>query len=282
MKSKKLRKGRKPTRAGARGPNATKQAICFVMAPFGGWNDRYYDEVYKPAVQAAGLVPKRADDLYRPSAIVHDIWAYVRKSQVMLADVTGKNPNVFYELGLAHALGKPVVIVTRSMEDVPFDLRALRVIQYDVQDPEWSELLNEKITKSLNEVLDKPEEAVPPPFLSEKKVAKAASVTPVHKALLQMQQNIDRIRAELRTRSDTAIVSGPDEARLILDRYRRVGLPYGEIIRRLTRRGVPQDWVEEQLRSPARPVRKAVRRPAAVAAKVAEPVPREPGAEPKG
>jgi hypothetical protein len=248
------------------------------MAPFGGWNDRYYDEVYKPAVQAAGLVPKRADDLYRPSAIVHDIWAYVRKSQVMLADVTGKNPNVFYELGLAHALGKPVVIVTRSMEDVPFDLRALRVIQYDVQDPEWSELLSEKITKSLNEVLDKPEEAVPPPFLSEKKVSKTASVTPTHKALLQMQQDIDRIRAELRTRGDTADIAGPDEARLILDRYRRMGMPYGEIVKRLVRRGVPQDWVEEQLRSSARTIR---RRPAAVPAKAAEPIPRESSAEPK-
>ncbi len=98
---------------------------CFVISPFGGWNDRYYSEIYRPAVEGAGLDPKRADDLYRPSAIVHDIWAYVKTSRVMLGDLTGKNPNVFYELGLAHAVGKPVVMVTQSIEDVPFDLRAL-------------------------------------------------------------------------------------------------------------------------------------------------------------
>ncbi|HYN16177.1 MAG TPA: hypothetical protein VES66_10375, partial [Terriglobales bacterium] len=103
--------------------------------------------------------PKRADDIYRPSAIVHDIWAYVKTSRVMLADLTGKNPNVFYELGLAHAVGKPVIMVTQSMEDVPFDLRALRVIEYDVENPEWGQVLREKIGRALGEVLAAPEQA---------------------------------------------------------------------------------------------------------------------------
>ena len=53
------------------------------------------------------------------------VWRFTRQSLVVLGDVTGKNPNVFYELGLAHASGKPVVIVTNSLEDVPFDLKGL-------------------------------------------------------------------------------------------------------------------------------------------------------------
>jgi hypothetical protein len=108
---------------------------CFVISPFGGWFDGYHGDVFKPAISAAGLHPCRADDLYRPSSIIHDIWDYVQKAEILLADLTGKNPNVLYELGLAHALGKPVVMVTQSLEDVPFDLRNLRVIAYDLRNP---------------------------------------------------------------------------------------------------------------------------------------------------
>ena len=77
--------------------------VCFVIMPFGGWLDDYYETIYRPAIQAAGLEPHRADDLYRPSTIVNDIWAYTRRAKLLVADLTGKNPNVFYELGLAHA-----------------------------------------------------------------------------------------------------------------------------------------------------------------------------------
>ena len=99
--------------------------------PFGGWLDDYYETIYRPAIIAAGLEPHRADDLYRPSTIVTDIWSYTRRAKLLLADLTGKNPNVFYELGLAHALAKPVILVAEEMDDIPFDLRALRIIVYD-------------------------------------------------------------------------------------------------------------------------------------------------------
>lgn len=69
--------------------------------------------------------------MYRLGNIVNDIWAYTKEATVLLADLTNKNPNVFYELRLAHAITKPAVLITASMEDVPFDLRSLRVIDYD-------------------------------------------------------------------------------------------------------------------------------------------------------
>lgn len=232
-----------------RGAKGKRDDICFVICPFGGWNDRYYEDVYSPAVEGAGLRPRRADDLYRPSAIVHDIWALVKKSRVMLADVTGKNPNVFYELGLAHALGKPVVIVTKSMDDVPFDLRALRVIEFNVEDPEWSEILEGKIKQSIGEVLASPEEAVPPAFLKEKKVSSQPSVTPGRKDILRLQQEMDRLRAEVRSKGHVSeIISGPEEATSILERYVRGGMPEKIIVSRLERRGVPHDWIVDKLK----------------------------------
>jgi len=93
--------------------------ICFVLMPFGGWLDNYYETIYRPAIDASGLEPHRADDLFRPSTIVNDIWAYTRRAKLLLADLSGRNPNVFYELGLAHALAKPAILVAESMEEIP-------------------------------------------------------------------------------------------------------------------------------------------------------------------
>ncbi|UCH95687.1 MAG: hypothetical protein JSV88_02260, partial [Candidatus Aminicenantes bacterium] len=84
--------------------------ICFIIMPFGGWFDTYYESIYIPAIKSAGLEPKRADNLYRPSTIVNDIWTYTKKAKIVLADLSERNPNVFYELGLAHALAKPAIL----------------------------------------------------------------------------------------------------------------------------------------------------------------------------
>jgi nucleoside 2-deoxyribosyltransferase len=55
---------------------------------------------------------KRADSLFGPGNIINEIWALVRDAKVLVAELTDKSPNVFYELGLAHALGKPVVMLS--------------------------------------------------------------------------------------------------------------------------------------------------------------------------
>jgi hypothetical protein len=74
--------------------------------------------------------------------------------------MTNRNPNVFYELGLAHALEKPVVLVSSNEADVPFDLQHIRVIYYDVNDPFWGSKLIDKISENILSALDNPEEAI--------------------------------------------------------------------------------------------------------------------------
>ena len=128
---------------------AKGKGTCFAIMPFGDWFDDYYEDLYCPAIRAAGLEPKRADDLYRPSTIINDIWSYTQTAKLILADLTGKNPNVFYELGLAHALAKPAILIAESINDVPFDLRSLRVIVYDKNQPDWGVSLRDSITKSM-------------------------------------------------------------------------------------------------------------------------------------
>lgn len=137
---------------------------CFILMPFGSWFDRYFKEIYVPATKDAGFEPLRADGLFNTGAVMEQIWTQIRKAKVLLADLTGKNPNVFYELGLAHALKKPVVFVAGDIEDVPFDVRHLRVVIFDIREPNWAEQLKRDITTYLKNARSEPEKSIPQPY----------------------------------------------------------------------------------------------------------------------
>ena len=79
---------------------------------------------------------------------------------MLIAELTSRNPNVFYELGLAHALQKPVVLVSSNEDDVPFDLQHIRVIYYDLYDPFWGEKPIDKVAENILSALKNPEEAI--------------------------------------------------------------------------------------------------------------------------
>jgi hypothetical protein len=150
--------------AGVRKGAAPKIAAgdsCFVVMPFAGAIGGYFQHVYEPAIIKAGLKAVRADaDIFGTGKIMDQIWSGINASKVLVAELTTKNPNVFYELGLAHALNKPVVLVSSNEEDVPFDLRHIRVIYYDMTDPFWGQKLIEKVAENILSALKNPEEAV--------------------------------------------------------------------------------------------------------------------------
>lgn len=134
---------------------------CFVMMPFAAPLGGYYDKIYKPAIEKAGLTPIRADtDIFGTGKIIDQIWSGINTARVLVAELTKRNPNVFYELGLAHALEKPVVLVSSNEEDVPFDLQHIRVIYYDVTDPFWGSKLIDKISENILSAVKTPEEAI--------------------------------------------------------------------------------------------------------------------------
>lgn len=137
---------------------------CFVLMPFSEPFNTYYKSIIKPAVNNAKLDSLRGDSLFRPSPIMADIWQMIQDAKILVAELTGKNPNVFYELGLAHAIGKPVVLLSETMEDVPFDLQSLRSIIYDKNDPSWGNKLKLKLTKFIKETLSNPVDSVPQMF----------------------------------------------------------------------------------------------------------------------
>ena len=99
------------------------------MMPF----DAGFNEVYGSSQQAAacaGLRCRRADDIWENAAIIQDVVALIDRSRIVVCDCTGRNPNVFYEAGIAHTLGREVILITQNEQDIPFDLRHLRYIRY--------------------------------------------------------------------------------------------------------------------------------------------------------
>ncbi len=141
--------------------NVQSGDTCFVMMPFADPIGRYYELVYEPAIKKAGLVPVRADaDIFATGKIMEQVWAGINRAKILVAELTSRNPNVFYELGLAHALEKPVVLVSSNEGDVPFDLQHIRVIYYDVTDPFWGDKLIKKVAENVLSALNNPEEAM--------------------------------------------------------------------------------------------------------------------------
>ena len=98
--------------------------------PFDEGFDAVYKDFIKPVMEKMGFEVDRAADIESQQNILRDIIDGITKSDLIIADLTGANPNVFYELGLAHALRKPVILVTQSIEEVPFDLKSYRLLEY--------------------------------------------------------------------------------------------------------------------------------------------------------
>ncbi len=193
-----------------------KKDTCFVIMPFGGWFDNYYVDIYKPAIVNAGLEPKRADDIYRPSSIVQDIWDLTKEAKIVLADLTGKNANVLYELGLAHSLAKPAILVTNSMDDVPFDLRALRVIEFDKNASNWGDLLKGKIEIAIKETLESPIKSVLPAFLDTDDIKKT-QITITEKDFLELKRELEFLRNEIRQSKVLPKKASLDYTKLIVE-----------------------------------------------------------------
>lgn len=134
---------------------------CFVMMPFSQPHGNYYSQIFEPAIRKTGLKPVRADnEIFGTGKIMEQIWTGINTAKVLVAELTTKNPNVFYELGLAHALKKPVVLVSSNENDVPFDLKHIRVIYYDLSDPFWGSKLIDKIAENILSAIKNPEEAI--------------------------------------------------------------------------------------------------------------------------
>lgn len=130
-----------------------KPAEIFVLTPFEEEFRHLYLDHIKKVAKRLQKEAARADDFFRTGPIIRDIYYGIAESRIVIADCTDKRANVFYEIGLAHALQKPVVLIARSIEDVPFDLRHNRVILYSFT-PRGMRLFEQALTETLKTELE--------------------------------------------------------------------------------------------------------------------------------
>lgn len=129
--------------------------LCFVIMPFGLEDlDDTYKYFIKPSIEnKCGLICQRGDDVFGSNVIMEDIRKSINKARVIIADLTGRNPNVFYEVGIAHTLKKDVLLLSQNMDDIPFDLRHRRVLMYDFT-PKGCKKLEKSIAESINTIIN--------------------------------------------------------------------------------------------------------------------------------
>ncbi len=108
----------------------TSKPTAFVIMPFDEELEPVYTQFIKPVLEDEGFDVERADNIESQQNIIKDILNKIRSSDLIIADLTYLNPNVFYELGLAHAFRKPVLLLTQSIDEVPFDLKSYRLLKY--------------------------------------------------------------------------------------------------------------------------------------------------------
>ena len=130
-----------------------KQKTCFVIMPISdqdgyekGHFTRVYQHLIKPACEKAGFVSVRADDEIKTNYIVIDIIRKILESDIVICDLSSKNPNVLYELGIRQAFNKKSVLIKDSKTARIFDIQGLRTIDYDAN------LRIDEVQKNINTI----------------------------------------------------------------------------------------------------------------------------------
>jgi len=103
----------------------------FVVMQFTTPFNELYEEVIKKVCAEFQLKAVRADETFGPGIIIADIAKQILDSKIIIADITPKNPNVYYEVGYAHALNKPTILIAEKPAELPFDVSGFRTLFYE-------------------------------------------------------------------------------------------------------------------------------------------------------
>jgi hypothetical protein len=146
---------------------------CFVVSPIGEQGTERFEtfrhvleRLIRPAVEESsiGLRVIRADDIHRPGSFIRDVLEYLAGAYLVVVDLTGQNANVFYELGVRHALSPRTILIARATTDIPADLREYRTLIYS-DTPESDDTFRENLRHYLEEI-EKAPDAPDNPVLS--------------------------------------------------------------------------------------------------------------------
>lgn len=128
--------------------------LCFVLIPLNDPFTSIFEHNIKPVAEKCGLTAIKADDILSNQPIMEDVWALLNQARLVIADLSYSNPNVFYELGIAHTLGKEVIMIAQDFTEAPFDVQHIRYINY--QYPSKAKEFESELEGTIKQVLKNP------------------------------------------------------------------------------------------------------------------------------
>ena len=178
---------------------------CFVISPIGAEGsdvrrraDQILRHVIGPAAEAAGFSAIRADQISEPGLITTQVIQHIVDDPLVIADLTGSNANVFYELAIRHAIRKPLVQIIQKDEKIPFDVAGMRTIPVDHRDLDSVQEAKTEIEKQIHSILKrKPEDIESPISVSVELQALRHSDNPEERSLAQFASAISDLRTDI-------------------------------------------------------------------------------------
>jgi len=131
--------------------------FVFTLMPFAADFFEIHKELKEAIEKTLALTCKKANDFFEPRRLMDDIERCIKTAELVIADLTGRNPNVFYEVGMCHGLGRTVLLLTQKIEDVPPDLQDVRHIIYE-NSLSGIEKLKIELLKAISELKDREEQ----------------------------------------------------------------------------------------------------------------------------
>jgi hypothetical protein len=133
---------------------------CFVICPIGDegtdirkWSDLTFNYIIKPVAEKFGYKTIRADHIKEPGMITSQIIDQLLESQLIIADLTNNNPNVFYELAIRHFTQKPYIQMIKSGQKIPFDIHGMRTVFFDI-DLEHAEIAKVELSEQIESMVN--------------------------------------------------------------------------------------------------------------------------------
>jgi len=210
----------------------TTKKNCFIISPIGDEAsdirkraDQVLRHILTPAAEACGYDPIRADKISEPGMITSQVIQHIVDDPLVIADLTGMNPNVFYELAIRHAIRKPLVQIVNKGEKIPFDVAGMRTIPVDHHDLDSVDEAKAEIQKQIKAVEGKkPEQIESPISVSMEIQSLRQSDRPEDRTLAEIVSALSQMRSDMATLDKR--LAEPD--RLLPPQYlREVFRPFG-------------------------------------------------------
>jgi hypothetical protein len=204
-------------------PKQEKERTCFVIAPIGEEGSeirRRSDQVLKhvigPAARECGYEAVRADRISEPGMITSQVIQHLLDDPLVVADLTGRNPNVFYELAIRHAVRKPIAQVIQVGEPIPFDVAQSRIIQVDHHDLDSVARCREELVSQIRSVEKNPSDVDTPISTAIDLQSLRQSENPVERSNAEILSMLQELRAMLADSRPPRVLPGLVEELLML------------------------------------------------------------------